>query len=198
MKTFTRYFLRGVLTLLPLILTIYPLYYFFVFSDTAVKQAFQWLFPDLPYITGTGVAIGVAAIFVLGLLMSTRLLRWLVSLIEFPFRNIPLVKTLYGAIKELVVYLAPEQGRPPGKVVSVRIPGQAAEIIGFVTRSAVDDLPVGIERGDRSIVYIPMSYQVGGFTLFLPRDWLRPVDLSVEEAMKYTLTGWITPPPGGR
>lgn len=193
MKTFTKYFVRGVLTLLPLILTIYPLYYFFVLSDSAVNRAFLWLFPGVPYITGVGLAIGVMAIFILGLLMSTRLLRSLIHLIEIPFTNIPLVKTLYGAIKELIIYLAPEQGQRLDKVVAIRMPGHPVEIIGFVTRQNMENMPAGIESDGKAIVYIPMSYQVGGFTFFLPREWLRPVDISVEEAMRHTLTGWITP-----
>ncbi|MBI4006085.1 MAG: DUF502 domain-containing protein [Gammaproteobacteria bacterium] len=192
MKTFTKYFLHGVFTLLPLILTIYPLYYFFVWSDSLANRAFVWLFPGVPYIAGTGIVIGLIAIFILGLLMSTRLLRGPISLIEELLRHIPLVKTLYNAIKELTNYLAPDQDRRFGKVVAVKWPGLPVEIVGFITRPELKDMPKGIETSGKVVVYIPMSYQVGGFSFFLPKDWLTPVDLSVDDAMKHTLTGWIT------
>ncbi len=192
MKTFTKYFLHGVFTLLPLILTIYPLYYFFVWSDSLANRVFIWLFPGVPYITGAGIVIGLIAIFILGLLMSTRLLRGPIKLIEELLRHIPLVKTLYNAIKELTNYLAPEQEGRFGKVVAVKWPGLPVEIVGFVTRPELKDMPKGIETSGKAVVYIPMSYQVGGFSFFLPKDWLTPVNLSVDDAMKHTLTGWIT------
>ena len=192
MKTFTKYFLHGVFTLLPLFLTVYPLYYFLVWSDSLARKIFVWMFPGVHYVTGVGVAIGLIAIFILGLLMSTRILRGILGLIEKFFKQIPLVKTLYTAIKELTNYIAPGQDQRFGKVVSVKWPGQPVEIIGFVMRSDLAGIPEGIDTEGKAVVYIPMSYQVGGFTFFLPKDWLTPVDLSVEDAMKHTLTGWIT------
>lgn len=192
MRAFSKYLLRGVLTLLPLALTIYPLYYFFIWTDR-IAQAFikAWI-PTYDYIPGTGLVLGVATLFLLGVLMSSRLMQRLYQLIEIPFRNIPLVKSLYSAIKELADYLSPKDERQANDVVLVRIPGYEADVMGFIMRDDMSDLPDGIEKTDRSIVYIPMSYQVGGFTLFLPNDWLQPIDLPVDEAMKNTLTGWIT------
>jgi len=73
----------------------------------------------------------------------------------------------------------------------VRIPGYEADVVGFVMRDDLEDLPAGIEKRDRSIVYIPLSYQVGGLTIFIPNEWLTPIDMPVDTAMKNTLTGWI-------
>lgn len=185
-------FLRGCLTLLPLILTIYPLYYFFSWIDSLTRSLFNWVFPGIPYITGTGIVFGVLAIFLLGLLMSSQFVQRLYYLIETPIRNIPLVKSLYSAIKELIRYLAPTDEEKAKKVVSVRIPGQPVELIGFVIREDLSDLPDEMEKQDRVAVYIPMSYQIGGFTLFLPNDWLTPLSIPVDDAMKNVLTGWIT------
>lgn len=192
MKTFTKYFLRGLLALLPLFLTIYPLYYFFWWSDTLLHQAFNALFPRLPYITGSGIVLGLVAIFLLGVLMSSRFVRRIYGMIEDLFRHIPLVKTLYAAIKELTHYLTPGEGRQPSKVVAVKLPGQPIELIGFVMRNDLGGLPDGIDTTGKSAVYFPMSYQMGGYTCFIPRDWLRPLDISVEEAMRNTLMGWIS------
>lgn len=191
-RTITKYILRGALTLLPLILTIYPLYYFFTLTDSFSKKLSEQLFPAFDYIPGTGIALGLTALFLLGLLMSSRLARRLYELIELPLRNIPLVKGLYLAIKELTDYLSPDEKRKADKVVMVRIPEQPVELIGFVMREDMEKLPDGITREGRIVVYIPLSYQIGGFTLFLPAEWLTPLDISVEDAMKNTLTGWIT------
>lgn len=192
MRTFSKYLLRGALTILPLTLTIYLLYHFFIWTDKIARSLFKLWIPAYDYIPGSGLIIGIAALFLLGLLMSSRLMQRLYQLVEIPLRNIPLVKSLYIAIKELADYLSPKDERQANDVVLVRFPGYEADIVGFVMRDDMSDMPAGIEKTNRSVVYIPMSYQVGGFTLFLPNDWLQPIDLPVDEAMKNTLTGWIS------
>lgn len=192
MKSFSKYLLRGALTLLPLILTIYPLYYFFVWTDKITRPVLEPVIPAYEYIPGTGLILGIVALFLLGVLMSSKLMQRLYRLIELPFRNIPLVRTLYSAIKELADYLSPSDERQANNVVLVRFPGYEADVVGFVMRDNMNDMPDKIEKKSRSVVYIPMSYQVGGFTLFLPNDWLTPIDMPVDQAMKNTLTGWIT------
>lgn len=183
-------FLKGVLALLPLILTIYPLYYFFRWADRVSNGVLLWFFPELPHLPGMGILSGIAAILLLGLLMSTPVIRRLYSLIELPFRNIPLVKTLYSAIKELTLYLAPS-GKAPDQVVVVSVPGQPVQIVGFVTRDDLRDLPDGVQREGQVAVYLPLSYQIGGYTLFVPRAWVCPIDMPIETAMREALTGWM-------
>ena len=58
-------------------------------------------------------------------------------------------------------------------------------------RDKLDGLDPAIEAEDRVAVYLPMSYQIGGYTLFVPRSWVTPLDMSVESAVRNTLTGWI-------
>jgi uncharacterized membrane protein len=60
-----------------------------------------------------------------------------------------------------------------------------------VTRQNIDDLPKGFLQGDRVAVYLPMGYNIGGYTLFVPRDWLQPIDMSVEDVMRASLFAWI-------
>ncbi|MEX2515557.1 MAG: DUF502 domain-containing protein [Gammaproteobacteria bacterium] len=191
MKNFSKYLLRGILTLLPLLLTLYPLYYFFTWSDSLSRSLSEKLLPGIDYIPGSGIVLGILALVLLGVLMSSQLMQRLYGLIELPFKNIPLVKSLYNAIKELTVFLSPSEDQKADKVVLIRMPGNDTECVGFVMRDNLKKMPEGVSKEDRSAVYIPMSYQVGGFTLFLPNDWLTPLDISVDEAMKNTLTGWI-------
>jgi uncharacterized membrane protein len=112
--------------------------------------------------------------------------------------RLPLVKTLYSAIKDFMGYLSPDSQVAQSKVVLVRLPGQPFELLGFVTREDFSQLPVPLTVEDPIAVYLPLSYQIGGYTLFLPRSYLTPVDMSFEEAMKFVLTGGVSrkvPPP---
>lgn len=191
MKNFSKYLLRGILTLLPLLLTLYPLYYFFTWSDSLSRSLSEKLLPGIDYIPGSGIALGILALVLLGVLMSSQLMQRLYGLIELPFKNIPLVKSLYNAIKELTIFLSPSEDQKAEKVVLVKMPDNDTECIGFVMRDNMKKMPEGVSKEDRSVVYIPLSYQIGGFTLFLPNDWLTPLEISVDEAMKNTLIGWI-------
>ena len=63
---------------------------------------------------------------------------------------------------------------------------------GFVTRRDFSALPPNLGDEHTIAVYLPMSYQVGGYTLMLPRDAVEPLDMSVDEAMRYALTAGMS------
>jgi len=67
-----------------------------------------------------------------------------------------------------------------------------AQVIGFVTEDHVDSRSLGMGEADVVAVYFPMSYQIGGYTLYLPRSELHETNLSVQEAMRLVLLGGIS------
>ncbi len=108
-----------------------------------------------------------------------------------PFKQLPIIKGLYTAIKQLTVFLAPGKGKRSNLVVRVRHPTLPVDMIGLLTRERLDGLPEGTEQAGKVVAYLPMSYQIGGYTLFVPRAWVEPLNIGVEEAMRETLTGWL-------
>jgi len=108
------------------------------------------------------------------------------------FNRLPLVKTIYTAIKDFIGYLSPDKDSKMSKVVMVQLPGQSFQLIGFVTREQFDDLPFTPIAEDPVAVYMPMSYQIGGYTLFLPRSALTPLDIPFETAMRLVLTAGVS------
>jgi len=87
--------------------------------------------------------------------------------------------------------IASGQNAEAMQVVSVTLPGTQIRLMGFVTRSEFGDLPEGVGKVGEVAVYLPMSYQIGGYTLFLPREQAVPVHMSREEAMKFILTAGL-------
>ena len=191
MRTLFNIFLTGLLAVIPVFLTIYCAYYFANWLNGVSNRAMQWFAPELPNVPGLGIVLGVVAIFVIGVLVSSRLTRWIYQLIESPLRNFPVVKDLYSALKQLTALLTPQDKSAEGKVVSVRHPDLAVNMIGLLMRSDVSGLDDAIASGDMVAVYFPMSYQIGGYTLFVPRDWVSMVDMPFETAMRNALTGWM-------
>jgi uncharacterized membrane protein len=66
--------------------------------------------------------------------------------------------------------------------------------MGFVTRDDLAGLPPNMSEPGMILVYMPMSYQVGGYTALIPRASVQPVDMSFEEAMRFTLTAGLSVP----
>jgi uncharacterized membrane protein len=65
-------------------------------------------------------------------------------------------------------------------------------MLGFVTSEDLSHVPMELSVEEPIAVYLPMSYMIGGYTLFLPRSCLTPLDLSFEEGMKLVLTGAVS------
>jgi uncharacterized membrane protein len=196
MKRITQYFLRGLITALPLGLTVYLLYLFLTWSERLAIQLVRPFIGDF-YVPGLGLGLGVLGIFLLGVLVSQPFVARLLSLVELPFTNIPVIKSIYSSLKNFADYFSPHPGKPSQQVVILRVPGQPLELVGLVTRQGVDGLPAGFLQDDRVAVYLPMGYMIGGYTVFVPRDWVQPIDMSVEEAMRASLFAWMSQKDGG-
>lgn len=192
MKLIYQYFFRGLLAALPLGLTVYLLYLFLTWMESI---AMWWVRPIIGdfYIPGLGLALGIGGIVLLGFIISNERALKLLSLLEIPFTSLPVIKSVYSSLKSFAEYFAPSSNKkePAQQVVTVRVPGQQMEMVGLVTRQSLSGLPEGFLGGDRVAVYLPMGYMIGGYTIFVPRDWLQPINMSVEEAMRSSLFAWM-------
>lgn len=188
----TQYFLRGLITFLPLALTVYTFYLLVVWTESLALRLIRPFIGDF-YLPGLGILIVAALILGLGVLVSHPAFARLLSWVELPFTNLPVVKSIYTSLKNFADYFAPhDKGQPQQQVVLLRAPGQDMSIVGLVTRQSFADLPGALGELDQVAVYLPMGYMIGGYTVFVPRAWITPVDMSVEEAMRSSLIAWMS------
>jgi len=184
-----RIFLTGLLTVLPIVITIY----FTVWMLTVLERFFgkqvMFLIPDEWYRTGMGLIVAIVVVFLVGLLMHAILFRRIFGWAEKVLLEIPLVRSVYAALRDLLGLFANHK-EPALQVVSLTLPGNI-RVLGFVTRADFGDAPAGIARADEVAVYLPMSYQVGGYTVFVPRDAVTKIDMSREDAMRFILTAGL-------
>lgn len=190
MKLIYQYFFRGLLTVLPIGLTVYFLYIFWVWSEQFSQALVRPLVGEA-YIPGMGVIIGLVAIIILGYLISHRLILKLLSMIEFPFANIPVVKSIYLSLKNFADYFNPVQQNTNQQAVILKSPNHDIELVGLITQQNIDNLAKGFTAGDRIAVFLPMGYNIGGYTVFVPRDWVQPIEMSAEEVMRMSLFAWM-------
>jgi len=192
MNTLGKLFLKGLAVVIPVTLTLAILWWMATSAEQLMGTVLKFTLPAGWYVPGMGLVSGIALITLIGLLSHVLIFQKMFNLGEAIFNRLPLVKTIYTAIKDFIGYLNPGKDSRMSKVVMVQLPGQSFQLIGFVTREQFDDLPFTPTAEDPVAVYLPMSYMVGGYTLFLPRDSLTPLDIPFEQAMRLVLTGAVT------
>ena len=192
MNSLGKLFLQGLAVVIPVVLTVAILWWMAAGSERLLGGLLTRIMPDGWYIPGLGVASAVVLIVLVGLLSHILIFQKLLDLWEAIVNRLPLVKTIYTAIKDLMGYFSQGQQDRFSKVVMVKLPGLSFQLLGFVTRENFDDIPLNPEAEDPIAVYMPMSYQIGGYTLYLSRSCLTPVDISFEDAMRLAITGGVT------
>ena len=191
MNTLGKLFLKGLAVMIPAALTLAILWWLARGAERVLGGLLSAFMPAGWYIPGMGLLAAVAITILVGLLTHVIVFQRLFAIGEAILARLPLVKSLYSAIKDFMAYFSPDSKAAMSKVVLVQLPGQAFELLGFVTREDFSRLPVQLSADDPVAVYLPFSYQIGGYTLFLPRACLTPVDMPFEEAMKLVLTGAV-------
>ena len=192
MSVLYRIFIKGLLTLFPMMLTVYLLAWVVRTGESVFGDGLRALFPTL-YFPGLGVALAITVIFLVGLLVNNYLAARTMAWIERTIERAPVIKAIYGPIRDVTRLFSEAGGRGMKHAVLVEFPGLGAASIGLVTREKFDDLRrVGAKVPEDSVaVFIPYSYAVGGFTLLVPRANVRELGLPPERALTLALTAWL-------
>jgi len=188
-KSISKIFITGFITLLPVVLTIYLLYWLAVTSEHVMGNALELVLPDTVYFPGLGMIAGLVVVFIVGLMMNAYMVQQLFMLGEQLLYRLPLIKTVYRAFRDFFDFFSPKKEQF-GQVVAVTLNGM--ELVGFVTQENPQRLPESFRDRDSVLVYLPMSYMVGGYTVLVSRSEVRPLKMSMEEAMRFVLTAGIT------
>lgn len=191
MKRLSQYFFRGLITFLPLAITVYVLVLFVTWTERTAMWLIRPVIGNF-YLPGLGIALGGVLILALGMLISQPITSRLLSWVELPFTNLPVVKSIYTSLKNFADYFAPHD-QDAQQVVLLKWPGNELGIVGLVTRQSMQGLPGALGELDQVAVYLPMGYMIGGYTVFVPRSWTTPIDMSVEEAMRMALIAFMAP-----
>lgn len=189
MKTIGKYILTGLITMLPVILTLYLLYWLAVSAETLLGE----LIPHELYLPGVGVATALLSAFTVGVLMHSQPVQRLFERGErFFFYRLPLVKSVYSSIRDFLDYFSPSRKKDFQQVVAVTLADSGVRLIGFVTQASPSQLPEALQDTDSVLVYLPMSYMIGGYAVLVPRTAIQPLNISMEEAMRFVLTAGVT------
>lgn len=193
MGVITKNILTGLITLLPITLTIYLLYWLTSSTEQLLGAQLQMLLPEGIYRPGLGVAVGLALCFVVGMLMHTYVMQRLFAWSEALFLKLPIIRSVYPTIRDFFEYFSPMRKKDFRQVVAVKLPENGLEVVGLVTQTDRSRMPKNFgEAEDSVLVYLPMSYMIGGYTVVVPRTNVRELDITMDEAMRFILTAGVT------
>ena len=192
MAKLQRYFLTGLLTLLPIWLVWVVFKFVFAALSDLSRPMLGPLIAQFPSWVQTAIALLVTVAFIVAVgalarrVVGQTLLRWFESVIA----RIPLAKTIYGSARQLIDLL---QTKPDGvqRVVLIDFPHSEMKSVGFVTRILRDEL-TGAEL---AAVYVPTTPNpTSGYLEVVPMEKLIPTDWTVDQAMTFIISGGAVSP----
>jgi uncharacterized membrane protein len=180
---------RGLVLVVPLVITWWILTFLFNAIDGTISPVFDRILGQ--HIPGLGFVTMLLLIFSLGVISRNLAGRWLLAGIEGLIGRLPLARTIYGSMKEMMTSFSPSsKGRSFKDVVLVEYPRKGLATIGFATnRMTVGGAEPG---GELVSVYIPNPPNpTSGLLIFVPREAVQVLDISVEQGLKLVLSGGI-------
>ena len=180
----------------PVLLTVYITWAAIELIDGQVKKlipAFStWSLGDIP---GAGLVVGGVMITLIGAVAAGFLGRWIIRLGESLLNRMPVVRTIYGATKQILETVISAQSDAFREVVLVEYPRRGLWVIGFVTGSTKGEV-ARLVPGSNVNVFIPTTPNpTSGFLLFCPVKDIIHLDMTNEEAVKLVVSGGIVSPP---
>jgi uncharacterized membrane protein len=192
------YFLAGVIVTAPIGITVLLIWQFISFLDSHVASLIPERYnPEtyLPFsVPGLGLLVTIAFLTLVGFLAAGLAGRTLVRLGERLLSRMPVVRSVYGTLKQIFETVLAQSSRSFREVVLVEYPRRGIGAIAFVTGSSRDEASSPAEK-ELVHVFLPTTPNpTSGFLLFVPREDLVHLDMTVEEGMKLVISGGIVGP----
>lgn len=198
MRFFLRYFLRGLLFVIPVASTIWILLYGFNWIGGLVnfEDNLGW---EIPWINKTfeiqgfllralGFVAIIAGVTGTGILTSSVISGWILRRIDELFSHLPIVKQIYSSIKDMVEAFVSEEKKFDKPVLLSLTEAGDVEVLGFVTREDLSEFG----RKDKVAVYVPQSYNFAANLLVVPKTRVTPVDLPAGDVMAFVVSGGVS------
>jgi uncharacterized membrane protein len=182
-------FKRGLIAVAPIAVTLALLHWLFTTFEGVFSGPIKAIIGEQHYYRGMGIGFALVIIFFIGFVINSWLVQKLSSWGDALVSKIPLVKTLYNSVGEMMSYFGSKETQKQGSVVLVEIHG--FKFVGLVTRESFDELPRGIAEDGDIAVYLPLGYMIGGHTVILPRSKVKRIDMTVEEGMRFCVSAGV-------
>ena len=192
------YFFTGILVTAPVAMTFYLAYKLITWIDVSVNRLIPPEFrPDnyLPYsIPGLGVVLLILALILIGMFAAGFLGRFFLRLGEWIVYKVPFISSVYSLLKQVFQTFLSNKNEAFTKVVLLEYPRKGLWILGFVSSDTQGEVKDKL-GGELLNVFIPTTPNpTSGFLIFVPKEDTINVDMSVEEGIKFVISGGLVTP----
>ncbi len=179
MKSLIKYFLQGLLYVVPITVTLYVIYEAFVMIDGLIPIQ----------IPGLGLLIVVIFITVMGVVGRHLISDKIGEVLEGTLKRAPLINLIYTAVKDLLNAFVGDKKSFKKPVVVKLFENSEVRRLGFITNENFRDLTAS---NDLITVYLPHSYNISGNVFLVPASYVEPLNVNPSDLMKYTVSGGVT------
>lgn len=200
------YFFAGLLAVAPIGITLWLCWILLKFVDARITPLIPggynpntYINPYFPYeIPGVGLIVMIFGLIVIGAMTRIFLGRYVVRISDNILNKMPVVRSIYGATKQIAETVLKRQSEAFRQVVLFEYPRRGSWAIGFLTGSTKGEVQ-SLTEDDVVNVFLPTTPNpTSGYLLFVPRRELIPLSMSVEEGIKMIISGGIVTPPDRR
>lgn len=192
MNSLTRMFLLGLSILLPVVLSIQLIIWFVSTLETWLKSLWVLLFSESSYFPGLALIVFVLISTAIGALSRQSISRQILRMPGIALERTPVVRYIYSTIKDFLDLMGGKTFSTQS-VVWVTLPQVQGRLLGIVTKQGSDKgsrLAEIIEE-DEVAVYLPMSYQAGGYMLVVQSSQIEKTDMSPGEALHLIMSAGL-------
>ncbi len=199
---FRRYLLTGILVTAPITITAYLTYVFLNFVDKQVgkvlPQGVYEGFHGGTTIPGFGLFVAIGFFIIIGWLATNFLGRFVINISEYIVDRVPVIRTIYGALKQIFETIMASQSQAFRDVVMLEYPRKGVWSIGFVTGRSEGEVQ-RVTENETINVFVPTTPNpTSGYLLFVPKKELKYLEMTVEEGVKLVVSAGIVSPPDAR
>lgn len=192
------YFFTGILVTAPVAITFYVAYKVILFIDASVNKLIppQWQLDNfLPFtIPGLGLIILVVGLIVVGMFAAGFLGKFFLRLGEWLVYKMPVISSIYSVLKQVFETFFSGKAQAFSKVVLLEYPRQGIWILGFVSSDTKGEVR-GLMSQDMLNIFIPTTPNpTSGFLIFVPKEDVIELEMSVEDGIKFVISGGLVEP----
>lgn len=195
-KKIKNYFLAGLLVTVPAVITVWVIFLFIGWTDNFLDFLPPRFHPrtHIP-IPGWGFIVAVALIFISGMVAANYLGRKFLGFWDRQFEKIPLVRSIYGSVRQLLESFFTQTGRKFQRVALIEFPRPGIYAIAFITNTSGAEAVT--KTGKKLInLFLPTSPNpTSGFFIMLPENEITELEMPVEDAFKMIISGGILSEP---
>ena len=195
--TLRRYFVAGLLVWIPLVITLWVLKLIVDVMDHSLLLLPEQYRSEAMFgfhVPGLGLILTTAIVLATGALAANLVGRRLIDLGHNILQRIPIVRSIYGGVKQISDTLFSPEGKAFRRAVLVRYPHAGSWTVALVTGAPENEVSDILGR-DQLAVFVPTTPNItAGFFLIVPRSETIELDMSVDAALKYIISMGVAEP----